>query len=177
MRSELMPCLAEARALGKCEDPGGRDRKDRDRRAIFAVEGAITNLVFPSPVPLGGPHRGQAFEQGFICDLSNVTFNHDVDPCIPVEAASCQNHMRISPKIAGLLFGVSRAKMKSPIEPDGDEGSDVGATISSDRDNPKQLGGFQELTRFLPWSGLGIRLTESRIEGRNGFAHLNSPFE
>jgi hypothetical protein len=86
-RSELVACLAEAGAFSKREDPGGRDREHWDRR-IFAVKGTVANLILPSPVPLGGPHLDEAFEQALVSNLDGVTLNDDVDPCVPVDAAS-----------------------------------------------------------------------------------------
>src|ERR1051326_9205631 len=94
-------------AWSRCGPPSGIG----DGNTRF-VKGTFTNLVLPSPIPLGGPHRDQAFEQVFVRNLDSIPFNHDVDPGIPVEAASRQNHMRIPPKIPGLLFGVTRTEVE-----------------------------------------------------------------
>ena len=55
--SELVARLAEAGALSKRVDPARRDREHWDRH-LFALKGAVANLVLPSPVPLAGPRRG-----------------------------------------------------------------------------------------------------------------------
>jgi hypothetical protein len=74
-------------------------------------------------------------------------------------------------KIPGFLFGVTRAEIERSIEPHSDKRSDVGTTIGSDRDNPEQLGGLKQVTRFLPRGGHGVRVAISRINGGDGFVH------
>lgn len=79
--------------------------------------------------------------------------------------------MRVLPKIHGLLFGVTSAEVEGSIEPHGDEWRDMGATIGPNRDKPEHLGCFKHTTRFIPSHGDGVRVTEVRVDGCDGFVH------
>src|SRR5437660_5882882 len=74
---ELVAGLAEAD--GECEDLSGFDAEHEVRIGehslfVFIVEGKIpvAHLVWPASIPLGRPHRGDAFERVLIGDPHGV---------------------------------------------------------------------------------------------------------
>ncbi len=98
-KSELVTCVAEE-ALSEREDLGGRDREHENRIwedlvFIMVVKAAVAHQVLPSSVPRGSPHLGEAFEHVLVGDPDGVALDHDVEPFLPVVAASRQNHVRV----------------------------------------------------------------------------------
>jgi len=168
-----MTCDAEG-ALGEREDLGGRDREHEDRPIIFEVKAAATR---PSSVPLRGPGLGEAFEHVIVGNLDGVALDHDIKPCVPVVAAGRQNYVRVPTKVLGLLFSGASAEVDGPIEPHGNQRSDVGRAFGPDRREPEQLGRFEHSARLIPACGYSVRVAESRVDFRHWFVrkHLVSP--
>src|SRR6266566_2852137 len=174
-KSELVTCVAEV-ALGERDDFGGRYREHEGRTTTFVVKAAVARQELPSSVPLGGPRLGEAFEHVIVGELDGVALDHDVEPFVPVVAAGRQNHVRVPTKVHGLLFAGAGGEVDGPIEPHGNERSDVGATIGPDRRDPEQLGLLQHATRLIPSCGDCVRVAESRVDYRYWFVHQKNSF-
>src|SRR6266567_612256 len=104
-------------------------------------------------------------------DLDRVAFDHDVEPFVPAVAASRQNHMWVSTKVDGLLFGVGSAEVDGPVVPHGNDRRDMRATIGPHRREPKHLGRFEHATRLLPLRDNSVRFAVSRVHFRDWFVH------
>src|SRR5262249_43215241 len=61
--------------------------------------------------------------------------------------------------------------------PDGNHRRGMRATVSSPCREPKQLGGFKHAAGLLPWSGNGVWITVSRVDGCDWFVHAKTPFD
>src|SRR5215471_18306365 len=60
---------------------------------------------------------------------------------------------------------------KHKVCPDGNHRRGMRATVSSPCREPKQLGGCKHAAGLLPWSGNGVWITGSRVDGGDGFVH------
>jgi len=143
---------------------------------MFVVKAATSPLVLPSPVPFCGPYRGETLEHIIVSDPNGIALDHDIEPCVPGVAASHQNHARVPMKVLGLLFGGTRGEVESPIEPHGNQRSNMGTTVCPDGRDPKQFGGFKHTTCLIPWRGNCARVAEARVDARHGFVHEKVPF-
>ncbi len=81
-KSELMTGVAEG-ALGEREDLGGLDLKHQSHPTICVVKATVAPLVLPSPIPFGGPCRGEAFEHVIVGEWDGVALDHNIEPCVP----------------------------------------------------------------------------------------------
>jgi hypothetical protein len=174
-KSELVLRVAEG-ALGEGEDLGWRDREHEGHPTTCVVKAAVARLELPSPVPLCGPCPGEAFEHVIVSELEGFALDHDIEPCVPVVAAGRQNHVWVPTQVHGLLFGGAGAEVESPIEPHGNQRSDVGSTVGPHRRDPEQLGLLQHATRLLPSRGNRVRVAEARVDFRDGFVHQKNSF-
>ncbi len=84
--------------------------------------------------------------------------------------------MRVPTKVHGLLFSVTCAEVDGPIEPHSNERSDMRATISPYSHDPEKLGGFKEVTRFIPSRRDSVWVAEARVDGRDWFVHQKNSF-
>src|SRR5487761_1408014 len=174
-RSEAVPGVAEV-ALGEREDLGGRYREHQDRlNAIWVVEAPAAHLVLPSSVPLRGPRLSEALEQVIVGELDGVTLDDDVQPCVPVVAASRQDHVRVAAQVDGLLLGSAGAEADGAVEPHGDERGHVRSAVGPDRGDPEQLRRFERPAGLIPPGGNGIRGAEPRVEFSYWRAHRRTP--
>jgi hypothetical protein len=181
--SELVTCLTEG-AFGEREDFGRRYREDEDRLrderiTIPVMEAALADRVVPSPIPLVGPRLSKTRERGVVGDHDGVALDHDIQPAVPVVAPSRQSHVRVAAQIDRLLLGAPRAEVKGSIEPHGGEWRDVGASVGSDRREPKQLGRLEHAARLIPTRGDRFRIAEARVDGRRWcirYAHSEFSF-
>ena len=123
---ELIAGLAAA--YGECEDLGGFDGEHEVRicensLCVFIVEVKIpvAYLVWPASIPLGRPHRGQAFERVLVGDLHGVALNHHGESFCLV-ASGRQNDVRVSTQVNSLLCGLGSGKVDGPVVPHGNDG-------------------------------------------------------
>src|SRR5579859_4799055 len=130
---ELVAGLFEAD--GECEDLGGFDGEDEVRIGenslfVFIVEVKIAGayLIWPASIPLGRPHRGEAFERVLLGDPHGVALNHYGESFFLV-AASRQNDVRVCTQVDRLLCGLGSGKVDGPVVPHGHERRDVRATV------------------------------------------------
>ena len=118
--SELVPGLAE-RAFAECENLGGSDAEDQGGPASFMLERAVSGVVVPSPVPLGRPLLGEAFQDRLFGDAERIALDDEVEAFVPAVAAGHEGDMRVVGNVDGFLFLGAGAEVQGAVEPHGYE--------------------------------------------------------
>ena len=100
--SEAMSGVAEA-ALGEGKDFRWAD-SEHERGPDMVSKAILTDLVFPSPVPLLCPRCGEPVELLCVGDAGRLALDDHVEAALPVVSARGQRDARVAGEVARLLL-------------------------------------------------------------------------